>query len=232
MAGFSAARRWMLTIVGPVLVLFVAAAPIRADQHVAASADFIQTLADQAVVTLTAGEQTTEARREQFRRLFRDAFAIKGISRYVLGQYWRSTSESQRANYSELFEDCIVNTWADRFAEYSDQKFTVQNAVDVPSANQAERAAIVRSTLFGDQQTPVRIDWRVASLGDIYKITDVAVDGVSMATTQRDEFLSVIRSNNGQINALLERLRKTQGCWENGDAARSRRLYPPTRYMK
>jgi phospholipid transport system substrate-binding protein len=84
----------------------------------------------------------------------------------------------------------------------------MQNAVDAPSAHQAENVAIVRSLFYSDPQTPIRIDWRVASRGDIYKITDVMVEGISMANTQRDEFASVIRSNSGQINTLLEILRK------------------------
>jgi len=107
-----------------------------------------------------------------------------------------------------LFEDVTVNTWADRFSEYSGQEFTVQDAVDAPSAHQAERVAIVRSLFFSDPQTPIRIDWRVASRGDIYKITDIQVEGISMATTQRDEFASVIRRNGGQIKPLLDILRK------------------------
>ena len=80
--------------------------------------------------------------------------------------------------------------------------------MNAPSAHQAERVAIVRSTFFTDPTTPVRVDWRVASRGDIYKITDVSVEGISMANTQRDEFASVIRKNSGKISALLEILRK------------------------
>ena len=116
--------------------------------------------------------------------------------------------EACRTEYLALFEDVTVNTWADRFSEYSGQEFTVQDAVDAPSAHQAERVAIVRSLFFSDPQTPIRIDWRVASRGDIYKITDVQVEGISMANTQRDEFASVIRRNGGQIKPLLEILRK------------------------
>lgn len=200
--------RWTTAIVGPVVALIIVVAPARADQHLVPSSEFIQSLADRAIATLTAEDQTPEMRREKFRSLFREGFAINGIARFVLGRYWRRATEDDRTEYLALFEDVIVNTWADRFSSYSGEKFTVQNAVDAPSAHEAESVAIVRSLFFSDPQTQIRIDWRVASRGDIYKITDVMVEGISMANTQRDEFSSVIRSNSGQIDALLEILRK------------------------
>jgi len=190
------------------VALIIAVAPAHADQHLTRSSEFIQSLADRAITTLTTEGQSKEMRRDQFRDLFREGFAINGIARFVLGRYWRRASEDDRTEYLVLFEDVIVNTWADRFSSYSGEEFTVQNAVDAPSAHEAENVAIVRSLFFSDPQTPIRIDWRVASRGDIYKITDVMVEGISMANTQRDEFASVIRSNNGQINGLLEILRK------------------------
>ncbi|MCZ6590492.1 MAG: ABC transporter substrate-binding protein [Alphaproteobacteria bacterium] len=186
-------HRWTAAITGPLVALIIAVSPARADDHLATSADFVRSLADRAIETLTGEGQTKEKRRDEFRSLFREGFAINGIARFVLGRYWRRTSDADLTEYLALFEDCIVNTWADRFSAYSGQEFTVQDAVNWPSANQAERVAIVRSDFFSDPRTPVRINWRVASRGDIYKITDVMVEGISMATTQRDEFSSVIR---------------------------------------
>ena len=206
------ARRWTSAVTGPLVALVIAISPAHADDHLGASTDFIREIADRAITTLTAEGITKESRRDKFRGLFREGFAINGIARFVLGRYWRGASEVDRTEYLALFEDVIVNTWADRFSEYSGQKFTVDNAVNAPSAHQAERVAIVRSTFFTDPTTPVRVDWRVASRGDIYKITDVSVEGISMANTQREEFGSVIRKTGGQISALLELLRKKLDC--------------------
>ncbi len=203
-----AGHRWTIAIAGPLVALIIAMAPARADQHLVPSKEFIRSFADRAIEMLPGEEQTKEERRDEFRSLFREGFEINGIARFVLGRYWRRAPEACRTEYLALFEDVTVNTWADRFSEYSGQEFTVQDAVDAPSAHQAERVAIVRSLFFSDPQTPIRIDWRVASRGDIYKITDVQVEGISMANTQRDEFASVIRRNGGQIKPLLEILRK------------------------
>lgn len=200
--------RWTIAIAAPLIALIIVVAPARADQHLTASSEFIQSLADRAITTLTAEGQTSEMRREQFRGLFREGFAINGIARFVLGRYWRRATEADRTEYLALFEDVVVTTWADRFSGYSGEKFEVQQAVDTPSAHESERVAIVRSIFFTDPTTQVRIDWRVASRGDVYKITDVMVEGISMANTQRDEFSSVIRNNSGEISALLDILRK------------------------
>lgn len=198
-------------ITGLLIALTIAISPAHSDDNLVKSTNFVRSLADRAIATLTAEGQTTENRREQFRILLRESFAIEGIARFALGRYWRSTSDAERVEYLALFEDTIVITWADRFSQYSGQAFVVQDAVDAPSAAENERAAIVHSTFFSDPQTPVRIDWRVASRGDLYKITDVSIEGMSMANTQRDEFASVIRNNGGQVSALLELLRQKQG---------------------
>ena len=199
---------WTTAIAAPVIALVLAVSPVHADQHLAASSKFVQDLADRAIVTLTAEGQSAEMRRGQFRELFREGFAIKGIARYSLGRNWNSASDADRSEYLTLFEDVIVATWADRFSGYSGQEFSVENAVDASSANAAEHVAIIRSVFFSDPQSPISIDWRVASRGDLFKITDVVIEGVSMANTQRDEFSSVIASNSGQIDALLDILRK------------------------
>jgi len=206
-----ARSRLIATTTGLLIAVLVAAAPARADSHLAASTQFIRSLADRAITTLSAPNLSSEERRDQFRSLFREGFAINGIARFVLGRYWRTATEPERIEYLALFEDVTVNTWADRFSEYSGQRFDVLDSVDAPSAHQSERVAIVRSTFYTDPQTPVRIEWRVASRGDIYKITDVTVEGVSMATTQRDEFAELIRSNSGHVSALLDVLRKKNG---------------------
>ncbi len=204
MTGF----RWTTTIAGPLIVLVIAVTPAHANQHLATSSEFIRTFANRAINTMTTEDQTMEMRRDAFRSLFREGFAINGIARFVLGRYWRRASEDDRTEYLALFEDVIVKTWADQFSSYSGETFSVQTAVDVPSAYEAENVAIVRSLFFSNLQRPIRIDWRVASRDNVYKITDVMVEGVSMANTHRDEFASVIRNNSGQINALLEILRK------------------------
>jgi len=200
-----------LAAIGLALALIVSAPTVHAESRTEASAQFINTLAERAIATLSDRELSVEGRRAKFRDLFREGFAVSGIARFVLGRYWRKASDVERDEYLKLFEDVIVSTWADRFSQYSGQKFEVNGAHPAPSASDSENVALVESRFFVDATTPVRIEWRVASRGDLFKIVDVSVEGISMANTQRDEFNSVIRKGGGEVSALLDELRSRAG---------------------
>jgi phospholipid transport system substrate-binding protein len=194
-----------------VVALAVSVPAAHAGSHTDASVNFINDLSNQAITTLSDKSISTEQRREEFRKLFRDGFAVNGIARFVAGRYWRSASEDERTEYLQLFEDVIVNTWADRFSRYSGQKFEVRGATDATPDKSPENVALVESLFFTDPTTPVRLEWRVASKGDLFKIVDVKLEGISMATTQRDEFNSVVSKNGRTLAALIEELRRRDG---------------------
>ncbi|MFQ5971429.1 MAG: phospholipid-binding protein MlaC [Alphaproteobacteria bacterium] len=190
-------------------VLALAGSPTGAAQaqtYVTGAREFITALADEAMTTLTEPDLSSDERRQRFRRLFQEGFAVAGIARFALGRYWRKASDNERDEYVELFEDVIVNVWADRFADYSGQKFSITDATSTRSAREDEQAALVRSVFWSAPDSPVRIDWRVANKGEIYKITDVFVEGVSMASTHRDEFAAVVRREG--VGGLLSELRE------------------------
>jgi phospholipid transport system substrate-binding protein len=190
-----------------VLALLFVAPAARAEGHLDASVTFIKSLSDRAFSTLTDAEITADERRAQFRNLFREGFAVDGIARFALGRYWRGASKQEREEYLVLFEDVIVTTWADRFSLYSGQAFEVRGATNEPTDG-PEMVALVTSQFFTSPTSPVQIEWRVASQGDVIKIVDVKVAGFSMANTQRDEFNSVILNNGRKLSSLLEQLRK------------------------
>lgn len=194
-----------------VVALTVSVPAAHAGSHTDASVNYINDLSNQAITTLSDKSISTEQRREEFRKLFRDGFAVNGIARFVAGRYWRSASEDERTEYLQLFEDVIVNTWADRFSQYSGQKFEVRGATDATPDKSPENVALVESLFFTDPTTPVRLEWRVASKGDLFKIVDVKLEGISMATTQRDEFNSVVSKNGRTLAALIEELRRRDG---------------------
>jgi len=191
-----------------VLTLVITAPQAQADSHLDASAGFIDGLANKAINTLTDTEITAEQRRDAFRALFREGFAVNGIARFVAGRYWRRAPEDEREEYLSLFEDVIVNTWADRFSQYSGQKFEVKGATDATPNNSSESVALVESLFFTSPTTPVRIEWRVASKGDLFKIVDVKLEGISMATTQRDEFNAVVSKSGRKLSSLIDELRR------------------------
>ena len=188
-----------------VLILSIASTSLRAQEYVDASKHFVQSLADRAIATAMADLPEDQVRSE-IRDLLNDGFAIKGMARYVLGRYWRRASEEERAEYLQLFREVVIHASANRLFHYSGQSFEITRAMSTASANSKEQAAIVRSRFHVSEGSAVRVDWRVASLGDNYKITDIILEGVSLANTYRDEYAAVVRRHGMQ--GLLNQLRK------------------------
>jgi phospholipid transport system substrate-binding protein len=156
------------------------------------------------------GKDATQAQRvARFRELLREEFDVPGIGRFVLGRYWNQASEEQRAEFVKLFEDYIAMAYATRLAEYTGETFKVTG-----SRPEADGAIVSSQILRPAGAAPVKVDWRLTGRDGNYKISDVSVDGISMAVTQRSEFASVIQHNGGQVQGLITMLRQ-----KTGDAA-------------
>ena len=155
------------------------------------------------------GKNATPSQRvDRFRQLLREDFDVPGIARFVLGRYWNIATEQQRAEFVKLFEDYIALAYSARLAEYTGETFKV-----VGSRPDADGAIVTSQILRPAGAAPVKLDWRLTGRDGVYKISDVSVDGISMAVTQRSEFASVIQHNGGQVQGLLTMLRdKTAGA--------------------
>ena len=170
-------------------------------------AAFIADLGSKAINVLTSTASESE-RERQFRVLFEQAFDLPTISRFVLGPAWRTATEAQRQEFTKLFENYVIHAYTVRFNAYAGQQLKVGSA-----RPDGDSGAVVQSeiALPNGNQPPVKVDWRVGKTGDSYKITDVTVEGVSMALTERQEFASIIQRGGGQIDALLKLLREKTG---------------------
>ncbi len=165
---------------------------------------FIESLAGEALTSLTIKEQPRPERVVKFRKLFHEYFAHKTIAAWVLGRYWRQATREQKQEYFKLFEELLVETYVDRFARYPNAELQVSNAL-----GSGGRDVVVSSRLNrSDGQPPVKVDWRLRAREGKYKVIDLIVEGLSMGQTQRSEFASVIRQNGGTVEGLLDELRK------------------------
>lgn len=186
------------------LALTGAAAP--AEAAAANPAVFIADLGKRAIDVLTSN--ASEPQREaQFRTLFNEGFDVPGIARFVLGPYWRTATEAQRQEFTRLFQAFIVHAYTVRFSAYHNEQFKVMG-----TRPEGDNASLVTSQIIRQGGAPpVNVDWRVAKKPESYKITDVIVEGISMAVTERQEFASVIQRGGGQVEALLKLLRQKTG---------------------
>ena len=201
----------LVRLVGTVLWAAVLLVPLYSQLNAAENGDgpteFITLLAERSMATLAEKDVPNEDRRERFRELFNEAFAAKGVGKFVLGRHWRAATLDERAEYLVLFEDQIVNTWADRFSGYSGNQFEVKGSKPVNSLSPNKNVAFVESIFWMDPQSAIQVDWRVASNDTVYKITDIYVEGVSLANTYRAEFASAIRRAGGTVEGLLQVMR-------------------------
>jgi len=171
----------------------------------AAAADpaaMISNLGSQALEVLGKGTSPSE-RVARFRELLREDFDVPGIGRFVLGRYWNTATEEQRAEFIKLFEEYIAIAYATRLAEYTGEKFKVTG-----SRPDSDGAIVSSQIIRPAGAQPVKVDWRLTGRSGAYKISDVSVDGISMAVTQRSEFASVIQHNGGQVQGLIAMLRE------------------------
>ncbi|HXC14987.1 MAG TPA: ABC transporter substrate-binding protein [Stellaceae bacterium] len=144
----------------------------------------------------------------RFRQLFSADFDVPGIARFVLGRYWRVATPAQQQEFLKLFTDYIALAYSNRLAEYSGETLRVTGSRPAPDGELVS-SEIVRA----NGQPPARVEWLLTPQDGAYKISDVIVEGVSMAVTQRSEFASVIQRNGGQVEGLITALRqKTEGA--------------------
>ena len=169
------------------------------------TSDFVKILGDRAIELLTVQDITDAERETRFRLLLQEGFAVRRIGRFVLGRYARKADADIIRQYNKLFEDLIVVTYASQFAQYSGQTFAIRRAT---KPTRRGDSIVLTEIASADGGPPIRVDWQVNNAKGQNKIVDVRIEGVSMSVTQREEFTTVIRQNNGDINALLKALRK------------------------
>jgi phospholipid transport system substrate-binding protein len=162
----------------------------------------VKQLSEEAIKTLTGKDVSAADRNRRFRDLLVKAFDLTRMGQFVLGRYWRDATEQERQDYLRLFEDLIVITYAQRFADYQGESFKILGANPEDDKIVLVQSQIVRL----NPPQPIKVDWRVMR-ADGARIVDVVVEGVSLSVTQRSEFASVIQRNGGKIAGLLDALR-------------------------
>jgi phospholipid transport system substrate-binding protein len=163
---------------------------------------FVQSTVNRAAKTLGGG-LTKEERVEKLKEIAKDTVDITGIGFYSLGKHRKNLSKEQLESYKIVFEAYFLKSFSSRLAEYSNPEIEV-NSKNIINANYT----IVSSTLVATDSRPeVKIEWRVYTKDpNNLLIRDLIIEGLSLARTQKEEFSSIINSNDGKIEALLKNL--------------------------
>ncbi|MGE5146450.1 MAG: phospholipid-binding protein MlaC [Candidatus Eiseniibacteriota bacterium] len=186
-------------VIGLALVLGAgvtsAATKAEVDTDTKAARALVQHIADEASDILKRNDK--DARQRAFRKLFEDSFNAAAIGRFVLGRNREGLTPAQFDRFMAVFQDLVAKTTTTRLAGYAGEKLKI---LDVKSYG-AHWMVVSQASPQGRQ--PVRFDWVVARAKSGPKVVDIRVENLSMAITERDEFASVLRDNNGQIDSLI-----------------------------
>jgi phospholipid transport system substrate-binding protein len=163
---------------------------------------FIQSTVNRASQILSKNI-SKEEKINQLKSIAKETVDIKGVGFYSLGSARKNLNDSQKIEYIKLFEDYFLKSFSSRLAEYTNPEIEVN---DKKFLN--ENYTIVNSLLVGTSERPeVKIDWRVYTKDPKNPlIRDLIIEGLSLARTQKEEFSSILNSNDGDINALFKTL--------------------------
>ena len=165
---------------------------------------FIQEIVDEAKEILV-DSNSDKYKSDKLTEIALATVDINGVGFYTLGSYRKDLTEEQKKEYTILFKKYFIKTFVSRLTDYSEPK------IDVVSAEKKnEKYTIVSSILLAtEKRAEVKIDWRVYTKDpDKPLIRDLIIEGLSLARTQKEEFSSIIESNDGDINALFSKLKE------------------------
>ena len=163
---------------------------------------FVQSTVNRAS-KLLSDNISKEEKIEKLKLIAKDTVDIEGIGFYTLGSVRKDLSDDQKKEYAVKFEEYFLKSFSSRLAEYTNPEIDVFNKEVLN-----ENYTIVNSTLKATSERPeIKIDWRIYTKNPKQPvIRDLIIEGLSLARTQKEEFASVLSSNNGDIKALFKTL--------------------------
>jgi len=184
-----------------ILILFIIISLINSSHVYSISPDvFIQSTVNRASQVLSE-KISKEEKINKLKFIAKETVDIRGVGFYSLGAARKSLNDEQKNIYSNLFESYFLKSFSSRLAEYTNPEIEVTNKKILNDSY-----TIVNSILIATKDRPeVKIDWRVYTKNSENPlIRDLIIEGLSLARTQKEEFTSILNSNDGNINALFK----------------------------
>ena len=164
---------------------------------------FITELVDDSIKTLNDKSLTQAEKSKAIEKIALENVDIRALGMYTLGNFRKTIEKGKLQKYQELFEKYFLKSLTSRLTDYSSKKFKV---IDAKQKN--AKYTIVHSKISESSSQPeIKIDWRVYTKDPLKPlIRDLIVEGLSLARTQKEEFASILNSNNNDINVLFSKL--------------------------
>tara|TARA_A100001011_G_C14282901_1_gene832314 strand:- start:50 stop:652 length:603 start_codon:yes stop_codon:yes gene_type:complete len=187
-----------------VLVLFIfILKPASAETYSTDPEMFVSELVGDAISKLSDKNLTKQEKSKFIEKIALKNVDIKALGLYTLGEIRKSTDKKNLENYQQIFEKYFLKSLTSRLTDYSSNKFEI-----IDAEKKSSNYTIVRSKISENVDQPeIKIDWRIYTKNpDRPLIRDLIVEGLSLARTQKEEFNSILTSNNNDITILIAKL--------------------------
>jgi len=166
-------------------------------------AAFINNLGNQLqAVTRSA---SPEQKLAGFEELFRSDFDVPGLGRFVLGRFWRVFTPFEQQEFLSLFERYVVLTYSEKLSDYTEDGGCPRVTGSRPDPD----GVVVSSQIArGRAAQPIKVDWRLTAQNGSYRISDIIIEGLSMAANGRSQLEGVVERNGGRPQAILAVMRQ------------------------
>lgn len=152
------------------------------------------------VINLLKSHASDDAKQKQLTRMFLQVMDSDWIGKFVLGKYWQGLSDEQKRTYLQSYRKYLVDSYVPKFRQYNDQAIVIKGIKDLGNG----QYLVITDIESSSSQANTKVEYRIKASGGSYKIHDIIAEGVSLLTTQRSEFGSIM-SNEG-FDALNDRL--------------------------
>lgn len=164
---------------------------------------FVRQAASEAIGILQDRSLPDDQRRAKFQSVILKAFDSPAIGRLVIGPYWTKSTPDQQGRFQAVFEGALANIYTDRFFDYEGRSLQITETLTNPNGTSTVRSTV--STPTGDKTYDV--EWIVMGPPGNEKFQDVVIDGISTSITTQQDYLSVLRAANGNLDALTTALK-------------------------
>ena len=167
--------------------------------------DFVTELVNDAIEKLSSTNLSKEEKVLFIEEIALDNVDIKALGLYTLGELRKSLEKKDIENYQQAFKYYFLKSLTSRLTDYSSSKFEV-----IEAEQKSSNYTIIKSKILPDNGNPeIKIDWRIYTKNpEKPLIRDLIVEGLSLARTQKEEFASILNSNNNDINILIIKLQE------------------------
>ena len=185
------------------LGVFALSTPMREAAAANDAGAFLTELQENAVQQLTAASGDEALKEQRFRALLNGNFEVEDIGKFVIGRYWRGTSDEDRKAFLSVFEDVLVQRFLPLFDDYANQSFSVESVR--ADAKRPEFSTVV-SRVSQPTGSDATVLWRVREKGGDFAVSDVKAEGISLRITYQSEYASFLKNNRGDVRKLTQLL--------------------------